>query len=255
LGLARSSYYYEPVEESAYNLELMKLMDKQYLDTPHYGVNQFTYWLQHLGHRVNVKRVRRLLRLMGLSAICPGPHTSKPGKGDEHKVHPYLLRGLQINEVGQVYGTDITYIPLRSGFLYLTAFMDWFSRYVLSWELSNSLETTFCLSALHQACAVRQPQIINTDQGAQYTSLAFRQDVIDRGIKLSMDGKGRAIDNVFTERLWRSLKYEEVYVKSYSSGQDAWFNLNQYIHYYNEKRPHSALGGKTPKQVFEASCI
>ena len=233
----------------------MNLIDKQYLDTPHYGVIQFTYWLQHIGHQVNVKRVRRLLRLMGLSAICPGPHTSKPGKGDEHKVYPYLLRNLKINEVGHVYGTDITYIPLRGGFLYLTAFIDWFSRYVLSWELSNSLDTSFCLSALQQACVIRKPQIINTDQGAQYTSLAFRQGVIGQGIELSMDGKGRAIDNVFTERLWRSLKYEEVYVKSYSNGLDAWLNLDEYLKYYNEKRPHSALGGKTPKQVFEASII
>lgn len=250
LGLPRSTYYYEPIGESEYNLALMRLIDEQYLLTPFYGVNQFTYHLRNEGHQVNPKRVRRLLRLLALSAICPGPHTSKPGKGEEHKIYPYLLKSLTINEVGQVYGTDITYIPLKGGFLYLTAFLDWYSRYVVSWELSNSLEVDFCLQALEQACEVLKPQIINTDQGAQYTSLAFTQKVINQGINLSMDGKGRAIDNVFTERLWRSLKYEEVYIKSYQDGQDAWRNLDQYIRFYNERRPHHSLNGKTPKEVF-----
>jgi putative transposase len=250
LGLSRSTYYYEPIGESEYNLTLMRLIDEQYLHTPFYGVNQFTHHLRNEGHQVNPKRIRRLLRLLALSAICPGPHTSKPGKGEEHKVYPYLLRGLTINEVAQVYGTDITYIPLKGGFLYLTAFLDWYSRYVVSWELSNSLEVDFCLHALEQACEVRKPQIINTDQGAQYTSLAFTQKVVNQDINLSMDGKGRAIDNVFTERLWRSLKYEEVYIKSYQDGQDAWRNLDHYIRFYNERRPHDALNGKTPKEVF-----
>lgn len=251
LGLSRSVFYYTPVGETKQNLHYMKLMDKQYLDTPFFGVGQFTDWLRAKGHVVNPKRVRRLLRLMGLSAICPGPHTSKPGTGEAHKVYPYLLRELTINQVGQVYGTDITYIPLEGGFLYLTAFIDWFSRYVLSWELSNSLDTSFCLLAFERACAVRKPQIVNTDQGAQYTSLAFSERVVGAGIALSMDGKGRAIDNVFTERLWRSLKYEEVYLKSYRDGQDAWQQLDRYIRWYNEERTHSSLGGLTPKRVFE----
>lgn len=252
LGISRSGFYYEPIGESAENLALMALIDKQYIDTPFYGVGQFTYFLRDKGHEVNCKRVRRLLRLMALSAICPGPHTSKPSKGTGHTVYPYLLRDLIINEVGQVYGTDITYIPVKGGFLYLTAFIDWHSRYVVSWELSNSLETSFCLDALDAACAVKMPTIINTDQGAQYTSTLFTERVLGKNIRLSMDGKGRAIDNIFTERLWRSLKYEEVYLRAYENGQDAWQSIDKYIKYYNEYRPHSSLGGKKPKEVFFA---
>lgn len=230
----------------------MRLLDEQYLKTPFFGVGQFTDWLRQQGYEVNPKRVRRLLRLMGLSAVCPGPHTSKPGKGKGHTIYPYLLRDLVINQVGQVYGTDITYIPLNGGFLYLTAFIDWFSRYILAWELSNSLDTSFCLMAFEQACAIRKPQIINTDQGSQYTSLVFTERVLSSGIALSMDGKGRAIDNVFTERFWRTLKYEEVYLRSYENGQDAYQQLARYIRWYNEERSHSSLGGLTPRAVFEA---
>lgn len=225
-------------------------MDRQYLDTPFYGVGQFTSWLRQQGHGVNEKRVRRLLRLMGLDAVCPGPHTSKPGKGDGHQVFPYLLKGLEINTVGQVFGTDITYIPMPRGFLYLTAFIDWYSRYVVSWELSNSLSSAFCLSCLGNACEVMVPGIINTDQGGQYTSVEFSKAVLDMGIKLSMDGKGRAIDNVFTERFWRSLKYEEVYLRAYADGKEAWQGIKRYIEFYNHERPHSKLGGKTPAEVF-----
>lgn len=228
----------------------MALMDRQYLDTPFYGVGQFTSWLRQQGHGVNEKRVRRLLRLMGLDAVCPGPHTSKPGKGDGHQVFPYLLKGLEINTVGQVFGTDITYIPMPRGFLYLTAFIDWYSRYVVSWELSNSLSSAFCLSCLGNACEVMVPGIINTDQGGQYTSVEFSKAVLDMGIKLSMDGKGRAIDNVFTERFWRSLKYEEVYLRAYADGKEAWQGIKRYIEFYNHERPHSKLGGKTPAEVF-----
>lgn len=231
----------------------MRLLDEQYLQTPFFGVGQFTYWLCQQGHAVNEKRVRRLLRLLDLHAVCPGPHTSKPGDGTEHRVYPYLLKGLDINHPGQVYGTDITYIPLKGGFLYLVAFLDWHSRFVLSWELSNSLDVAFCLQALQQACSVLKPRIINTDQGAQFTSLAFTQQVTGQGINLSMDGKGRAIDNVFTERLWRSLKYEEVYIKSYDDGRDAWRSLDKYFRFYNEQRPHSSLDGKTPREVFESA--
>ena len=225
-------------------------MDRQYLDTPFYGVGQFTSWLRQQGHGVNEKRVRRLLRLMGLDAVCPGPHTSKPGKGDGHQVFPYLLKGLEINAVGQVFGTDITYIPMPRGFLYLTAFIDWYSRYVVSWELSNSLSSAFCLSCLGNACEVMVPGIINTDQGGQYTSVEFSKAVLDMGIKLSMDGKGRAIDNVFTERFWRSLKYEEVYLHAYADGKEAWQGIKRYVEFYNHERPHSKLGGKTPAEVF-----
>jgi putative transposase len=228
----------------------MNLIDKQYLDTPFYGVGQFTYWLRNKGYVVNHKRVRSLLRQMDLTAICPGPHTSKPGKGKEHTVYPYLLNGLKINQVGQVFGTDITYIPMEGGFIYLTAYIDWFSRYVVSWELSNSLDVSFCISALEEACSIITPKIVNTDQGAQYTSNSYTGKVTSKSIQLSMDGKNRAIDNVFTERLWRSLKYEEVYLKSYSSVQEAWDGINKYFRFYNESRPHSSLDGKTPKEVF-----
>ena len=252
LGLSRSTYYYQPLTESTYNLQLMQLLDTQYLETPYFGVGQFTNWLALQGHRVNVKRVRRLLRLMGLHALCPGPHTSKPSKGADHRVYPYLLTDLAIERVGQVYGTDITYIPLKGGFLYLTAFLDWYSRYVVAWELSNSLDTSFCLQALEQAIALRKPEIINTDQGAQYTSIRFSSQVEKANIRLSMDGKGRAIDNVFTERFWRSLKYEEVYLKSYLSGKEAYQAIGHYIEFYNTARPHSVLDGKTPRQVFES---
>lgn len=253
LGLSRSSYYYEPIGESTYNLTLMRILDEQYLHTPFFGVGQFTLWLRRMGHAVNEKRVRRLLRLLDLHAVCPGPHTSRPGGSTEHRVYPYLLKGLNINSPGQVYGTDITYIPLKSGFLYLVAFMDWHSRFVLSWQLSNSLDVDFCLQALHQACAIRKPVIINTDQGAQFTSLTFIHQVTQQGVKLSMDGKGRCIDNVFTERLWRTFKYEEVYIKSYENGQDAWRNIERYFRFYNQERPHSMLGGKTPREVFESN--
>ena len=252
LGLARSSYYYDPVGESAENLLYMRLLDAQYLDTPYYGVWQMTYHLRRLGYRVNPKRIRRLLRLMGLVAICPGPHTSKPSKGADHQVFPYLLRDLEVVRCGQVVGTDITYIPMQSGFLYLVAFIDWHSRYVLSWELSNTLETSFCLTALEQVWDQVPVQIINTDQGSQFTSQAFVQAVLaQNGVQLSMDGKGRCMDNIFTERLWRSVKYEEVYLKAYRDGQQAWKNLDQYFRRYNELRPHKSLGGKTPKQIFE----
>jgi putative transposase len=253
LGLSRSSYYYEPVGESAANLLLMRLMDEQYLKTPFYGVGQMTYFLRREGYPVNPKRVRRLLRKMGLVALCPGPQTSRPWKGVDHQVFPYLLRDMEITEVGQVVGTDITYIPLQGGFLYLVAFLDWYSRYVLAWELSNTLEVGFCLEALGRVWPQVPVQIINTDQGAQFTSKAFVEAVLGQvGTKLSMDGKGRAIDNIFTERLWRSLKYEEVYLKAYRDGHEAWEEIDTYFRFYNYERPHSSLGGKTPLEVFQA---
>lgn len=252
LGLGRSSYYYEPVGETAENLRLMRLMDEQYLQRPFYGVGQMTSFLRREGHQVNPKRVRRLLRKMGLVALCPGPHTSRSGKGTDHQVFPYLLRGIKITQVGQVVGTDITYIPMEGGFLYLVAYLDWYSRYVLAWELSNTLEVGFCLEALARVWPQLSVQIINTDQGAQFTSKAFVESVLGQpGTKLSMDGKGRAIDNVFTERLWRSLKYEEVYLKAYRDGREAWQEIEAYFRFYNTQRPHSSLGDRTPWEVFQ----
>ncbi len=250
LGLNRSSYYYKPIEESAYNLMLMRMMDEQYLQTPFYGVGQMTYFLRRQGYEVNPKRIRRLLRQMGLSAVCPGPHTSKPGRGEAHRIFPYLLGNIVINRPGQVFGADITYIPLRHGFLYLVAFIDWYSRYVVSWELSNSMDTSFCIVALEMAHKTIVPEINNTDQGAQFTSLGFVQAVLDAGSRLSMDGKGRAIDNVFTERFWRSLKYEDVYLKSYESGIETWQGIKRYMRFYNYERPCSVLNGASPADVF-----
>ncbi len=251
LGLSRSSYYYQPVAEDEENLLLMKLIDRQYTETPFYGVRQMTAWLRREGHEVNPKRVRRLYQSMALSAICPGPHTSKPGQGSDHQVFPYLLRGLTITHPGQVLGVDITYIPMRRKFLYLVAFIDWYSRYVLSWELSNSLDSAFCLSALSRVWSQVKVEIINSDQGAQFTSKAFVQAVlVQPGLRFSMDGKGRAIDNVFTERLWRSLKYEEVYLREYQNGTEAWLRIHDYFHFYNHERPHSSLQGRSPHEVF-----
>jgi putative transposase len=250
LGLSRSSYYYTPVSESAENLQYMRLMDEQYTKTPFYGVWQMVYHLRNLGYTVNPKRIRRLMRLMRLVAICPGPHTSKPGKGEDHQVFPYLLNNITISYPGQVVGTDITYIPLKGGFLYLVAYIDWYSRYVISWELSNSLEASFCIEALQDAQKVVVPAIVNTDQGSQFTCNRFVEAVLNKGSKLSMDSKGRAIDNVFTERFWRSLKYEEVYLREYRSGQEAWQSIDRYMRYYNEQRPNSKLDGASPVRVF-----
>jgi putative transposase len=250
IGISRSSYYYEPRKESKDNLKYMRLMDEQYILHPYYGVEQMTNYLRNVGFVINPKRVRRLLRLMGLEAICPGPHTSKPGKGIEHVVFPYLLRGIEISRPGQVLGTDITYIPMQEGFLYLVAYIDWYSRYVLSWELSNSLDAVFCIAALERVWDQVEVEILNTDQGSQFTCKEFVNTVRAAGVKHSMDGKGRAIDNIFTERLWRSLKYEEVYLKSYSDGLEAWESLKSYFDYYNNERPHKHLGGIPPGIVF-----
>jgi len=250
LDLGRSSYYYEPRGESPKNLLYMRLMDEEYLKHPFYGVWQMIFFLRNLGFQVNPKRVRRLLRLMGLEAVCPGPHTSKPGKGSEHQVFPYLLRALEINRPGQVVGTDITYIPMMNGFLYLVAFMDWYSRYVLSWELSNSLDTAFCLEAMERVWEQVDVDILNTDQGSQFTSNDFTAAVKAAKVRHSMDGKGRAIDNIFTERLWRNVKYEDVYLKSYSNGSEAYESLGKYFNFYNTERPNKHLGGIPPIKVF-----
>lgn len=228
----------------------MRLLDEQYTRTPFYGVRKMTRWLREQDRRINPKRVRRLMRLMGLEAIYPKPRLSKPAPG--HRIYPYLLRGLQICRPNQVWAADITYIRLAAGFIYLVVVMDWFSRYVLSWEVSVSLETSFCLSALTWALARCQPEIFNTDQGSQFTSEIFTQHLLDRCVRISMDGRGRVMDNIFVERLWRTLKYEEVYLKDYRTVQEAVTNLRRYFDFYNQERFHQALDYQTPEAVYFA---
>ena len=249
LGISRSSLYYLPTEAGAEDLELMALIDRQYLKTPFYGSRRMTAWLRIQGHQVNRKRVRRLMQVMGLEAIYQRPNTSKPSLG--HKVHPYLLRGLEINRVNQVWAADITYIPMARGFLYLVAIMDWHSRYVLAWRLSNTLEVDFCVATLEEALSKGRPEIFNTDQGSQFTSEAFTGMLLAQGIQVSMDGRGRCMDNVFVERLWRSIKYEEVYLKAYQNGTEARRGIGAYLAFYNQERPHQGLGYQTPGQVFQ----
>lgn len=248
VGLPRASYYYRPVGESAEELALLRLLDEQYTRTPFYGVRRMTWVLRQAGYGVNPKRVRRLLRTLGLTALAPQPGTSRAAPG--HRVYPYLLRGLAIERVNQVWSTDITYIRLRGGFVYLAAVLDWHSRYVLSWALSNSLEVGFCLEVLETALARGRPEIFNTDQGAQFTSPAFTGRLVAAGVRISMDGRGRALDNVFVERLWRSVKYEEVYLQDYAGMGEAQCGLGRYFGFYNGERPHQALGYRPPVQVY-----
>jgi putative transposase len=247
-GLARSSYYYEPVPESEENLALMRVIDELYLKRPFYGAPRMTDWLNDLGHAVNHKRVQRLMRVMGLQAVLPGPHTSRPHP--EHRIYPYLLRNLEVVRPNQVWCADITYVPMQRGHLYLVAVMDWYSRYVLAWELSNSLDALFCVEAMGRALERGRPEICNTDQGAQFTSQEFIERVEGAGIQVSMDGRGRAMDNVFVERLWRSVKYEEIYPRDYADGQEAWGGLNRYFPFYNTERRHQGLGRRTPAEVY-----
>jgi putative transposase len=249
LDISRSSVYYNPVEASEYELGLMELIDKQYLQTPFYGSRKMTACLRRQGHQVNRKRVQRLMRRMGIEAIYRRPNTSRRDSG--HKVYPYLLRGLQIDKVNQVWATDITYIPMARGFMYLVCIMDWHSRYVLSWRLSNTLEADFCVDALEEALSSVVPGIFNTDQGSQFTSEAFTSVLSNRGVQISMDSAGSYMDNVFVERLWRSVKYEEVYLKVYESVAEARAGIGAYLNFYNNERPHQALDYRTPAQVFE----
>jgi putative transposase len=251
VGLARSSYYYHPVPESEENLLLMRLLDEQYTRTPFYGIQKMTAWLRTQGQEVNHKRVARLLRQMGLMAIYPGPRLSQPG--EQPVRYPYLLRGLSIERVNQVWSTDITYIRLQGGFLYLVAIIDWFSRYVLAWRTSITLETAFCLEALDQAFLMARPDIFNSDQGSQFTSCDFTKRLEAAGTRISWDGRGRALDNIFVERLWRSVKYEEVYIKDYQTISDAERGLNAYFQFYNQERLHQALEYQTPVQVYYRS--
>ena len=251
LGLSKGTLYYKPVPETPYNLDLMELIDKQYLKTPFYGSRRMVAHLGRQGHLVNRKRVQRLMEKMGLVAIYPGPNTSK--KNHQHKVYPYLLRGLDISSPNQVWATDITFIRLAGGFAYLVAVMDWCSRMVLSWRLSNSLESTFCIEALEEAIErFGVPLIFNSDQGCQFTSDAFIGVLKRLGILVSMDGKGRALDNVMIERIWWSLKYEEVYLKGYrdKSMLEAFEGLQEYFKFYNGERPHQSFQGCTPYEVY-----
>ena len=248
LDISRSGLYYQPKGIPEEDLELMKLIDRQYLMTPFYGTRKIAAWLKGQDHIVNRKRVRRLMRLVGLKAIYRRPRTSKPAPG--HKTYPYLLSGMKITRPNQVWAADITYIPMARGFLYLVTIIDWYSRYVLSWRLSNTLDAGFCVEALKEALRKGKPEIFNTDQGAQFTSEAFTGLLEQHGVRISMDGKGSYNDNLFIERLWRTVKYEEVYLKAYQDGREARSSLGQYFHFYNNERPHQALGYKTPAEVF-----
>ena len=248
LGLHRSNWYYEAVPESALNLKLMRVIDEQYLDTPFYGSRRMTVCLRQRGHAVNRKRVQRLLRLMGLEAIYPKPKTTHRGQG--HKIYPYLLRGLSITRPDQVWSADITYVPLQMGFLYLVAVLDWYSRHVISWRLSNSLDNEFCVEALEEALAECRPEIFNTDQGVQFTSQAFTGRLESAGVAISMDGRGRALDNVFIERLWRTVKHENIYLYDYADGWACKSGLTEYFDFYDRERPHQSLDYQTPWEVY-----
>ena len=248
LSLNRSMFYYQPKPVTAKNLQLMRRIDEMHLKRPFYGSRRIRDWLQEEGHDINRKKVQRLMRQVGISALYPKKGTSRPGKG--HKIYPYLLKSLEINRPNQVWATDITYIPMAKGFVYLIAIMDWCSRRVLSWRLSNTMDTDFCVEALEEAIDhYGTPEIFNTDQGAQFTSEAFTQVLKQHEIRISMDGKGRWVDNVFVERLWRSVKYEEVYLHAYESVTEARKKLGDYLEFYNTERKHQSLK-MTPNQAY-----
>ena len=251
LGLVRSMWYYQPGPEDPEDLRLMHLLDEQYTRTPFYGVLKMREWLER-EHKivVNPKRVRRLLRKMGLMAIYPKRNLSKPAPG--HKIYPYLLRGLKITRPNQVWSADITYIRLNGGFVYLVAIIDWYSRYVLAWSVSVTLDSAFCLDALEEAIRLYgKPDIFNSDQGCQFTSTVFTDRLKAEGIQISMDGRGRALDNIFIERLWRSVKYEEVYLHDYVTVPEAVLGLRRYFGFYNTERMHQSLDYQTPQEVYE----
>ena len=250
LGVNRSSLYYVPVEPDAEELELMRRMDELHLEHPFFGSRTLTQMLKREGRVINRKRVQRLMGVMGLESTAPKPNTSKPSP--EHPVYPYLLRNLAITRVNQVWAADITYIPMARGFAYLMAIIDWYSRRVLAWRLSNTFDAAFCVEALQEALARHgRPEIFNTDQGSQFTSEEFTSVLLDHGIKISMDGKGRCIDNIFVERLWRSLKYEEVYLYAYDSVLEARVSIGRYFRFFNDERPHQALGYQTPASFYD----
>lgn len=247
LDISRSGYYYPPCGETPENLKYMRLIDEQYLRTPFFGSRQMTTWLRREGHPVNRKRIQRLMQLMGLQASVPGPHTSK--SAPEHTIYPYLLKDMTLTHANLVWSSDLTYIPMPTGFMYLVAVIDWYSRYVVAWELSNTMDVYACQQVLEASLAIAEPVIFNTDQGSQFTSPLFTQPLLERDILISMDGRGRALDNVFVERLWRSVKYEDIYLKDYQSVAELNEGLNRYFEFYNHERPHSSLEGQTPAQV------
>lgn len=251
VGLNRASYYLEPARESDFNLHLMRLIDEQYLQTPFYGYPKMTVALQRQGYGVNRKRVARLMQKMGLQAMFPKRKLSEPVLG--HEIYPYLLRNLAITQPNQVWSTDITYVPLRQGFMYLVAVIDWFSRYVLAWQLSNTLEGSFCLETLELALLQGQSDIFNTDQGAQFTASAFTGRLKAANIRISMDGRGRALDNIFVERLGRTVKYEDIYLKGYETVPTLQQGLHDYFQFYNHARPHQSLAYRTPAEVHRQS--
>lgn len=247
LGLNRATFYYTPATESEWNLRLMRLIDEQYTKTPFYGWPRMTAHVRRLGLQVNHKRVQRLMQTMGLQAIYPKPRTSTAAK--DHKIYPYLLNAVVLSRPNQVWSADITYVRMAKGFMYLVAIIDWCSRYVLSWQLSNTMDPAFCLVALDMALVQGEPMIFNTDQGVQFTSLAFTGRLERAGIAISMDGRGRALDNIFVERLWRSVKYEDIYLKDYTTVPALDEGLARYFHFYNYERPHQSLAYRTPAEV------
>lgn len=251
VSVSRSGFYYQPVGETALNLALMRLIDAQFLEAPWYGSRQMARHLRREGHQIGRKRVRRLMALMGLAPIYQRPRTTVPNP--EHRIWPYLLRGVVVDRPDQVWCMDITYIPMRRGFLYLAAVMDWATRKVLSWRVSNTMDVEFCLDALKEALARHgRPDIFNTDQGSQFTSPRFTDVLLAAGVRISMDGRGRWMDNVFIERLWRSLKYECVYLHAFETGSELRAGLTRWIGYYNARRPHSTLAGRTPDEAYAA---
>ena len=251
VSISRSSFYYQPVGEAAENLALMRLIDAQFLETPWYGSRQMTRHFLREGHEVGRKRVRRLMAKMGLAPIYQRPRTTAPHP--EHRIYPYLLRGLVVDRPNQVWCADFTYIPMRRGFLYLAAVMDWSTRKVLAWRVSNTMDAAFCVEALQEALArFGRPEIFNTDQGSQFTSAEFTNVLRAANVRISMDGRGRWMDNVFIERLWRSLKYECVYLHAFETGSELRAGLSRWVSYYNARRPHSTLAGRTPDEAYGA---
>jgi putative transposase len=253
LGVSRSSLYYEPRGETPENLRLMRLIDEQYTDCPFYGSRKMTAWLEQRGEEVNRKRVQRLMRNMGLEVIYPKPRLSAAGRG--HKVYPDRLRGVNVERPNHVWSTDITYVPMREGFMYLAAVIDWGSRYVIDWRLSNTLDGSFCLELLEDALRVGRPEVFNTDQGVQFTAEAFTGRLEAAGVAVSMDGRGRALDNVFVERLWRTVKYENIYIQGYESVPELQRGLRDYFGFYNEERLHASLGYQTPGAVYRGISV
>lgn len=249
LNISRSTYYYKPCRVNTQDLELMRIIDEQYLKTPFYGSRSFTIHLRKLGYKINRKRVQRLMRLMGLEAICPKPKTSKPHP--ENKIYPYLLRDLIINKPNQVWAADITYIPMRRGFMYLVAVMDWYSRKVLSWRISNTMDSDFCIAAVKEAMSkYGPPEIFNTDQGSQFTSGTFTGLLESNGIRVSMDSRGRYQDNIFIERLWWTVKYQYLYLRTFESAVDLRKGLIHWFKFYNQERPHQAFNGLSPDDIY-----